>query len=70
MQKFLKEKGFVHGSSSTQYHSSDDIFIHSGQPKGITRNPNWQEDHNIVIGDMLLEQYIHGNFCKGNLRNE
>ncbi|KAI0520242.1 hypothetical protein KFK09_007713 [Dendrobium nobile] len=70
MQKFLKGKGFARASSSAPHRLGDDISIHSGQPKSTTRNPKWPEDHNVVLGELLLEQYVNGNFCNGNLQNE
>ncbi|KAI0501436.1 hypothetical protein KFK09_016381 [Dendrobium nobile] len=70
MQKFLKGKGVGRASGSKQRPDGDDISIYSGLPKSTTRNPKWPEDHNAILGELLLEQHVNGNFCNGNMRKE
>ncbi|KAL0910311.1 hypothetical protein M5K25_021279 [Dendrobium thyrsiflorum] len=63
-------KGVACASSSTPHRSTVDVSIYSGQPKCTTRNPKWPEEHNVVVGKLLLEQYVNRNFCNGNLRKD
>ncbi|KAL0914466.1 hypothetical protein M5K25_014814 [Dendrobium thyrsiflorum] len=70
MQKNLKGKVFARADSNSPHCSNDDTSIYTGLPKSTTRNPRWPEDHNIILGELLLEQYMNGNFCNGNLRKE
>ncbi|KAL0909333.1 hypothetical protein M5K25_020190 [Dendrobium thyrsiflorum] len=70
MKRFIKSKGLAHASMSSQPRATEDISIHSGQPKSTSRNPKWPEEHNIVLAELLLEQFVNGNICNGNLRNE
>ncbi|XP_020687734.1 uncharacterized protein LOC110103384 [Dendrobium catenatum] len=67
MKRFLKGKGLVHGSSSSQ-HNVDEVI--SNNPKSTYRNPRWHEEHNVVLAKLLYEQFVHGNICNGNLRKE
>ncbi|KAI0497401.1 hypothetical protein KFK09_020625 [Dendrobium nobile] len=67
MKRFLKGKGFVHGSSSSQRHVDEAI---SSNPKSTSRIARWPEEHNVVLAELLYEQFVHGNICNGNLRKE
>ncbi|KAI0499658.1 hypothetical protein KFK09_017866 [Dendrobium nobile] len=70
MQKFLKGKGVGRATGSKQRLDGDDISIYSSLPKSTTQNPKWPEDHNVILGELLLEQYVNGNVCNGNMRKE
>ncbi|KAL0909267.1 hypothetical protein M5K25_020117 [Dendrobium thyrsiflorum] len=70
MQNFLKGKGVGRASCSKPSRAADDISIYSGLPKTTTRNPKWPEEHNVILGELLLEQYVNGSFCNGNMRKE
>ncbi|KAL0910750.1 hypothetical protein M5K25_018834 [Dendrobium thyrsiflorum] len=70
MQNFLKGEGVGRASSSKPRRAGDDISIYFGLPKTTTRNPKWPEDHNVILGELLLEQYVNGSFCNGNMRKE
>ncbi|KAL0908807.1 hypothetical protein M5K25_023315 [Dendrobium thyrsiflorum] len=70
MQNFLKGKRVGRASCSKPSRAADDISIYSGLPKTTTRNPKWPEDHNVILGELLLEQYVNGSFCNGNMRKE
>ncbi|KAI0497482.1 hypothetical protein KFK09_020711 [Dendrobium nobile] len=67
MKRFLKGKGLVHGSSSSQRHVDEAI---SNNPKSTSRIARWPEEHNVVLAELLYEQFVHGNICNGNLRKE
>ncbi|KAI0501616.1 hypothetical protein KFK09_016561 [Dendrobium nobile] len=67
MKRFLKGKGLVHGSSSSQRHVDEAI---SSNPKSTSRIARWPEEHNVVLAELLYEQFVHGNICNGNLRKE
>ncbi|KAL0910060.1 hypothetical protein M5K25_020989 [Dendrobium thyrsiflorum] len=70
MQNFLKGKGVGRASCSKPSRAADDISIYSGLPKTTTRNPKWPEEHNVILSELLLEQYVNGSFCNGNMRKE
>ncbi|KAL0928984.1 hypothetical protein M5K25_000923 [Dendrobium thyrsiflorum] len=70
MKRFLKGKGLAHATPSSQPRAAEDISIHSGQPKSTSRNPRWPEEHNVVLAELLYEQFVNGNICNGNLRRE
>ncbi|KAL0919368.1 hypothetical protein M5K25_011459 [Dendrobium thyrsiflorum] len=70
MKRFVKGKGLAHASMSSQPRTTEDISIHSGQPKSTSRNPRWPEEHNVVLAELLFEQFVNENICNGNLRKE
>ncbi|KAL0904134.1 hypothetical protein M5K25_026208 [Dendrobium thyrsiflorum] len=70
MKRFVKGKGLAHASMSSQPRATEDISIRSGQPKSTSRNPRWPEEHNVVLAELLLEQFVNENICNGNLRKE
>ncbi|KAL0926605.1 hypothetical protein M5K25_002844 [Dendrobium thyrsiflorum] len=69
MHKFFKGKVFARVECNTSHRSVDDS-IYTGQPKSTTQNPKWPEDHNVILGELLLEQYVNDNFCNENLQKE
>ncbi|KAL0916577.1 hypothetical protein M5K25_014101 [Dendrobium thyrsiflorum] len=68
--EILERKMYARADCNTSHRSVDDTSIYTGQTKSTTRNPKWPEDHNVILGELLMEQYVNGNFCNGNLRKE